>query len=759
MAEHTPKGENEDHPAPLDFARFPPIFVLPTHMDDHEFDTLIDKLEYHKAPHTYDMTEASLVLARITKKRRAEYELRCRKVWTEEVKRGDSQINGGAITSSQLLKRKEIENSTTEPGDAKAVVVIDDSSTESEVEAEARGQPEPYTKGKRETSHCIKLTPRDNGAKPISQPLSGSSTESEQEVEAKTEPLRKRKKPDSDSKESSPALPASQKESPAPFSVDDLSDTIKVVRAEWLDNSLRLQQFVPLNNYIVYEGKRIPRPAKAIPAAPPSQPRQAINAPPPMPGPSTRAHGTSISEANKAILERARADMEAKLAQQHNTRSSPRHHFKDKTFSSSSQLNHHVTGRSATHATRLQHQTTSEHDYGSSSELPEMPEWMKQHTKYACERSTLADPPNKAFIAELKKIKLARLLTADDIGVRAYSTSIASLAAYPYSITSPREILALPGCDVKIANLWVEYKNTGHVGAADDAENDEALSVLRLFYDIWGVGATTARGFYYDRGWRDLDDIVEYGWNTLNREQQIGVKYYEEFLDKIPRTEVEQIARTVHTHAVLVRDDRIQSLVVGGYRRGKDASGDVDIIISHPEQAQTLNIIYDVVASLETEGWITHTLQLKLTTSHRGQSTLPYRTGGGGHGFDSLDKALVVWQDPSWPDKSIDLAANAKAKNPNPHRRVDIIVSPWRTVGCAVMGWSGGTTFQRDLRRYAKYTKGWKFDSSGIRDRQTGQLVELKAEGEIPRSMEEAERKVFEGLGLVYREPWERCTG
>ena len=25
--------------------------------------------------------------------------------------------------------------------------------------------------------------------------------------------------------------------------------------------------------------------------------------------------------------------------------------------------------------------------------------------------------------------------------------------------------------------------------------------------------------------------------------------------------------------------------------------------------------------------------------------------------------------------------------------------------------------------------------------------------------MEDAEKKVFEGLGLKYREPWERCTG
>ena len=50
-------------------------------------------------------------------------------------------------------------------------------------------------------------------------------------------------------------------------------------------------------------------------------------------------------------------------------------------------------------------------------------------------------------------------------------------------------------------------------------------SVLRQFYEIWGVGDKTAREFYYDQGWRELDHIIERGWDTLTRVQQIGLKY------------------------------------------------------------------------------------------------------------------------------------------------------------------------------------------------------------------------------------------
>lgn len=125
-----------------------------------------------------------------------------------------------------------------------------------------------------------------------------------------------------------------------------------------------------------------------------------------------------------------------------------------------------------------------------------------------------------------------------------------------------------------------------------------------------------------------------------------------------------------------------------------------------------------------------------------------------GTGFDTLDKALVVWQDPNFEPTGDSL------KNPNSHRRVDILISPWKTVGCAVLGWTSETTFQRDLRRYCK-VKGLKFDSSGIRSRKSPyEWVDLEDGGRgKAKTMEEAERRVFEGLGLEWRPPEERCTG
>lgn len=151
---------------------------------------------------------------------------------------------------------------------------------------------------------------------------------------------------------------------------------------------------------------------------------------------------------------------------------------------------------------------------------------------------------------------------------------------------------------------------------------------------------------------------------------------------------------------------------------------------------------------------LAHTLTLSEHNSDRGQRPTSFKpSSSGGTGFDTLDKALVVWQDPRFN-------AADSPKNPNPHRRVDILISPWKTTGCAVLGWSSETTFQRDLRRYCA-DKGLKFDSSGIRSRELPyDWVDFEDGGKgPPKTMVEAEMRVFEGLGLEWRPPEERCTG
>jgi DNA polymerase IV len=322
------------------------------------------------------------------------------------------------------------------------------------------------------------------------QKLSQSGISGKDEVE---EPTIHDVSTESDTADEATPVKRKRKRSPAtrdPNAAYFSNPYIKVLKLQWFVDCRKQGTVLPIEPYLLYQGRRIEKPGDI----------------------KTPIKGSSLTKTPQSILERARADAETNISSPVQQRSNRKlGHIGGGRVSAPFQPTPH------TKRAHLLQQTTSEHDLGQSSDLPELPPWVQNDVKYACQRSTPANPPNALFIAELEKIKLARLLTGDEIGVRAYSTSIASLAAYPYKLSTAREILHLPGCDAKIANLWVEYTNYGKIEEAEKAENDEELKIQRLFYNIWGVGATTARDFYKERGWRDLDDVIECGWSTLTR--------------------------------------------------------------------------------------------------------------------------------------------------------------------------------------------------------------------------------------------------
>ncbi|PGG99919.1 hypothetical protein AJ80_09274 [Polytolypa hystricis UAMH7299] len=766
---HTPMAMNENdeeegEDKTINLESCPSIFVLPTHLTLDELHDVEEMLTRCSAALTYDIAEAKLVLGKISQKKRAALELRARGLWTEEIL---SSLDDAAQEPPPLKRRK-----------------VDGGG--SDVHTAPTSEPQVVD-------------------------LSMESEDEDGEMAASDEGRVKKKV----------LKPSKQQSATEPFFFfDGPEDGVKVVKLEWLNESITAGHALPIAPFTVYHARKTARPQtpkyERTTSAMSSQFPSAQTTPQ---SPSRKRDGASIG-----ILERARADAFSTTPQPSQTTT---------PFAATARVRRtglvQAASPSQPFRPKLYRETTDEHE--AAENLPEAPDWVRNNLGYACQRSAFLHPPNEAFITQLVKIRTIRELTLDEIGVRAYSTSIAAIAAYPYLFQSPAEVLSLPGCETKIANLYTEWKQSpdGTVGSAKQLEMDPVLKTLDLFNNIWGVGAKSARDFHYRNQWRSLDDIVEQGWHSLSRVQQIGVKYYDEFLSGIPREEVQSIAEVILEHAKRVRPGSeydgkgVECIIVGGYRRGKQRCGDVDVILTHRDENVTFNLVYDIVASLEEDSWITHTLSLHLTNSLREQQTLPYRGEDDGKPrFDSLDKALVVWQSPYFDDPEalssededededtttedgdggggggggggddddddddnpndnpdaikIDNPPKHKSKkkpstphtpktsssrrknNPNPHRRVDIIISPWRTIGCAVLGWSGDTTFERDLRRYAKKVHNWKFDSSGVRERagSGGRVVDLEGKGE---TWEERERLVMEGLGVGWRPAVERCT-
>jgi DNA polymerase IV len=167
-------------------------------------------------------------------------------------------------------------------------------------------------------------------------------------------------------------------------------NTVKVLRLSWLTDSLDKGVVLPYDEYLLYHGRKVSQEA------------------------TTKRFGSPPSPVRaREILERATQEG-ARLP------ASSKHSAKRT----------HDHGLSLSHPPALIRQTTSEHD----KPLPPVPDFL--HTTYSCQRPTPVTTPNADFIDQLKEVRILRLLEGDQIGVRAYSSSIASLAAYPHKLAS-----------------------------------------------------------------------------------------------------------------------------------------------------------------------------------------------------------------------------------------------------------------------------------------------------------------------------------
>ncbi|KAF3937788.1 hypothetical protein ABW19_dt0205378 [Dactylella cylindrospora] len=570
---------------------------------------------------------------------------------------------------------------------------------------------------------------------------------------------------------------------------------LKVVKIEWYKQAVLEGVEVDIEDFVIYRGHFTGTQPCPKQTSSPAATRKRSSSPI-----SAAAVEAEEHARRQAILQRAMADQMAS-----NRPSAPgsRHWGHGPSQPKAKELSSSQIFKPP----KLVHQQSTEsHDEAEeiAENLPEMPLWVKNKELYSCTRLTPKSPPeeNKPFIDALFKIRLNRILISDEVGVRAYSTAIASISAFPYPLTHISQLHSMPGCEKKIAALWYEFTHSdppGRIEILDEIENSSYYKTLELFYNVWGAGAHSARNFYR-LGFRDLDDLVEHHWKSLTRVQQIGVKYYEEFEIKIPRDEVVLIRDAIRDAARELLPG-VEAAIVGGYRRGKELSNDVDILLTHPRVSKSRDVeelLIPLVDKLEADGLITHVLTIHTPSRHVANiqgDVFPKRSH---HNFDGIPKVLCVWQQPDtnpWEDDegdsqmgNMDASSRERRRNPNPHRRVDILFPPPRCAGSTLTSWSGANTFERDLRRYVKHKYFWKFSSEGITNRangkrmaigkESGEFIGLTEEQERNRKTidddvekrerkedgewvgwEVEERKLFKVLELEWREPTERCTG
>ena len=188
---------------------------------------------------------------------------------------------------------------------------------------------------------------------------------------------------------------------------------VRVLRLSWLTDSLEAGAQLPMDDYLLYSGKKL---KLAAPEAGVQQRGQNQD----------QNQGQDLGQDQNRNQDQSQNQDQDQSQSQNQRRTVPSPNASRWAQRRSGQRQR--PGGTQSQAPTLTHETTSEHDMP----LPPVPDFLQ--TTYSCQRPTPANPPNADFIEELKKVRTLRILQADHVGVRAYSTSVAAVSAYPFAL-------------------------------------------------------------------------------------------------------------------------------------------------------------------------------------------------------------------------------------------------------------------------------------------------------------------------------------
>ena len=150
-------------------------------------------------------------------------------------------------------------------------------------------------------------------------------------------------------------------------------------------------------------------------------------------------------------------------------------------------------------------------------------------------------------------------------------------------------------------------------------ESNNNLDNLLL---ITGVGLVRAKK-WNELGICDIQDVKEAINNNIIKSTHhidIGIKYYIDFQTKIPRNEIDKVKNIILTNISNI-DNKLIFEICGSYRRGNMESGDIDILISHPNFLENIskeNFLEKIVKKLISINFIIDSLTSKGETKFMG---------------------------------------------------------------------------------------------------------------------------------------------
>jgi NAD-dependent DNA ligase len=312
---------------------------------------------------------------------------------------------------------------------------------------------------------------------------------------------------------------------------------------------------------------------------------------------------------------------------------------------------------------------------------------------------------NEQFIELMEKLSDIMMKQGEPFRARAYQKAQETIMAIPVDILSPQDLKGKPGIGDTIMEKLNEYVSTGTLKVLEREKNNP----INIISEVYGIGPKKAKELV-DKNITTIEELREKQDELLNDTQKVGLKYYEDILQRIPRSEIDQYAHIFKKAFDKINIPGSDSAfeIVGSYRRGAVSSGDIDVIIT----SDSLKVFPDFIDILIKERIILEVLS-------RGPS-----------------KCLVI----------------AKIPSSSYARRVDFLYTSKDEYPFSVLYFTGSKIFNTVMRHQA-LTMGLTMNEHGL------YKMDGKKKGERVDHHFKNEKDIFDYLRMEYKEPNERIDG
>jgi DNA polymerase/3'-5' exonuclease PolX len=317
-------------------------------------------------------------------------------------------------------------------------------------------------------------------------------------------------------------------------------------------------------------------------------------------------------------------------------------------------------------------------------------------------KENLKEPENeskKEIIKNLKLLEEYETLNKQPFKARAYSKVINSIEMSKDKLDNLDGFANIKGIGDKIKEKIKEYFETGKINAVERALADPKFSLKRKLASLYGVGPVKIKDLMEKvNSFEELKEKPE----LLNEKQKIGLKYYDDMIQRIPMYEGKKHYDIINKTFNKTYKD-IEFELVGSYRRQNSDMGDIDVLIKNRQDLELKNLITE----LKSSGYIIETL------------------ANGKNKFMGLCKL------------SLEL----------PARRIDILIADPSYYYYALLYFTGSYQFNIYMRRIA-LQKNLSLSEYGLKDK-NGKIIDTT-------DKIKSEKDIFDYLEIPYVLPEKR---